>query len=93
MLSHKEKPAPPGPTTAAAGREGRRRPESATIWVAVEKDFRMRTGLTLGLGVNAYNILNSQRPVSFVKEDNLLFGQVWARQLPRWTQIKATLKF
>ena len=33
----------------------------------------------LGLGVNAYNILNSQRPVSFVKADNTLFGQVWAR--------------
>jgi hypothetical protein len=43
--------------------------------------------------VDLYNVLNSQRPVSLVNADNSLFGQVWARQLPRWTQIKATLKF
>jgi hypothetical protein len=61
--------------------------------LAIEKDFQLRRGITLGLGVNAYNVLNSQRPVSFVNADNSLFGQIWARQLPRWTQIKATLKF
>jgi len=61
--------------------------------LAVEKDFRLRQGLTFGLGISVYNLMNSQRPVSYVKEDTELFGQVWARQLPRWTQIKATLKF
>jgi hypothetical protein len=59
----------------------------------IEKDFQLRRGIVLGLGVNVYNLMNSQRPASFVKEDNSLFGQVWARQLPRWTQIKASLKF
>jgi hypothetical protein len=61
--------------------------------LAVEKDFGIRTGLTLSLGVNAYNIFNSQRPVSFVRNDDSLFEQVWARQLPRWVQIKASLRF
>ena len=75
------------------GRGGRTTPPHMYVDLALEKDFRLRQGLVLGLGVNAYNILNSQRPVSFVQEDNSLFGQVWARRLPRWTQIKAILKF
>jgi len=75
------------------GRGGRTTPPHMYIDIALEKDFLLGRGLKLGLGVNAYNILNSQRPVSFIQEDNSLFGQVWARQLPRWTQIKATLKF
>jgi hypothetical protein len=79
--------------TFPEGRGGRTTPAHMYVDLAVEKDFRLRQGLTLGLGINAYNILNSQRPVSFIQSDNSLFGQVWARQLPRWTQIKATLKF
>jgi hypothetical protein len=75
------------------GRGGRTTPAHIYVDLAVEKDFRLKTGLTLGLGINIYNIMNSQQPVSFVKSDNSLFGQVWARQLPRWTQIKAILKF
>jgi hypothetical protein len=79
--------------TFPEGRGGRVTPPHLYVDLAIEKDFHLRRGLTLGLGVNAYNLMNSQRPVSFSKEDNSLFGQVWARQLPRWTQIKATLRF
>jgi hypothetical protein len=79
--------------TFPEGRGVRTTPPHLYADLAVEKDFRLRNGLFLGLGLNVYNALNSQRPVSFVKDDNSLFGQVWARQLPRWTQIKATLKF
>jgi hypothetical protein len=79
--------------TFPEGRGGRTTPPHWYVDLAVEKDFQLGRGFRLGLGVNAYNILNSQRPVSFSKGDNSLFGQVWARQLPRWTQIKATLKF
>ncbi len=49
--------------------------------------------MKLGVGANAYNLLNSQRQVSYVKEDTELFGGVWAHQLPRWVQFKASLKF
>lgn len=75
------------------GRGGRTTPPHTYVDLMVGKDFRLSRGLILNLGVDAYNVFDSQRPVSFVKEDNSLFGQVWARQLPRWTQIKATLKF
>ena len=79
--------------TFPEGRGGRTTPAHFYADLAVEKDFRLGRGLLLRLGVNAYNLLNSQQPVSFVKSDNSLFGQVWARQLPRWLQIKATLRF
>ena len=75
------------------GRGVRTTPPHMYVDVAVEKDFPLRRGLMLGFGVNAYNILNSQRPVSFFKNDNAQFGQVWARQLPRWVQLKFTLRF
>jgi hypothetical protein len=47
----------------------------------------------LDLGVNVYNLFNSQTPVSYAKEDTDIFGQVWGRQLPRWVQIRAGLRF
>jgi hypothetical protein len=79
--------------TFPEGRGVRTTPPHMYVDLMAERDFPLRRGLTFGLGVNIYNLMNSQRPVSSVKEDNSLFGQVWARQLPRWTQIKATLKF
>lgn len=61
--------------------------------LAVEKDFRLKNGMTLAVGLNAYNLLNSQRPVFYVNEDNELFGQVWALQLPRWVQVRFSFRF
>jgi hypothetical protein len=61
--------------------------------LSVEKEFRLKQGLSLGIGLNVYNLLNSQRPVAFVREDTELFGQIWTRQLPRWVQLKATMRF
>jgi hypothetical protein len=80
-------------STFPEGRGGRTTPAHFYADLAVEKDLRLGRGLTLRLGVNAYNVTNSQQPVSFVKSDNSQFGQVWARQLPRWVQIKAVLRF
>jgi hypothetical protein len=86
--------------TFPEGRGTRTTPAHAYVDIAVEKDVRLRQGPTLGFGLNAYNLLNSQRPVSFFKNGevaagvaNPLFGQVWARQLPRWVQLKLVLKF
>jgi hypothetical protein len=59
----------------------------------VEKNVQLKQGITLGLGLNAFNLLNSQTPVSFVKDDNSLFGKAWARQLPRWLQFKVMVRF
>jgi hypothetical protein len=79
--------------TFPEGRGGRTTPAHAYVDLIVEKDLQLAGGLVLSLGVVAYNVMNSQRPVSFVKNDNAQFGQVWARQLPRWIQIKATVRF
>ena len=79
--------------TFPEGRGGRTTPAHLYVDIAAEKEFTLRKGIRLSVGVNAYNLLNSQRPVSFVKEDTELFGQVWARQLPRWVQFKAALRF
>jgi hypothetical protein len=61
--------------------------------VSPQKEIRLKNGMTVGLGVTFYNLLNSRRLVSFVKEDNELFGLVWARRLPRWVQLKANFRF
>ena len=86
--------------TFPEGRGARTTPAHAYVDLLVEKDFRFRKGPTLGLGVDVYNLLNSQRPVSFFKNSenadgsaNPLFGQAWARQLPRWVQLRFSLKF
>jgi hypothetical protein len=75
------------------GRGGRTTPAHLYVDLAVEKDFRLNNGMILGLGLNAYNLFNSQRPVSLVNEDNELFGQVWAGQLPRWVQLRFSFRF
>jgi len=79
--------------TFPEGRGGRTTPAHMYMDLSIEKDFVLRRGFVLGLGLNVYNLLNSQRPISFVKEDTELFGQVWGRQLPRWLQFKFTMKF
>jgi len=79
--------------TFPEGRGVRRTPAHAYVDLAVDKEFTVAKGLALGVGVNVYNLFNSQRPVSYVKEGTELFGQVWARQLPRWIQLKVGLKF
>ncbi len=75
------------------GRGGRTTPAHAYVDLSVEKDFALSQGLTLGLRLNVFNLLNSQEPISFVKADTALFGEVWGRQLPRWMQFQVTLKF
>jgi hypothetical protein len=78
--------------TFPEGRGSRTTPSHLYIDLAVEREFVLK-GFRLNVGMNFYNLLNSQRPVSYVKEDTTLFGEVWGRQLPRWMQIKVTLRF
>jgi hypothetical protein len=80
-------------STFPEGRGGRTTPAHAYLDFALDKEFQLGSGLAVDAGVNVYNLLNSQRPVSYVKQDTELFGQVWARQLPRWVQLKAGLRF
>jgi hypothetical protein len=79
--------------TFPEGRGVRTTPAHMYVDMAVEKEFALKKGLRLNVGMNAYNLFNSQRPVSYVKQDIETFGQIWARQLPRWIQFKAGLRF
>jgi len=79
--------------TYPEGRGGRTTPAHIYMDLSVEKDIVLQKGFIVGLGLNVYNLFNSQRPISFVKEDTDLFGQVWGRQLPRWLQFKVTIRF
>lgn len=74
------------------GRGTRRSPAHTYLDVSIEKSFRLSSlaqGVPLALSVRAdiLNLFNSQKPISFVKEDTALFGQVWGRQQPRQARL------
>jgi hypothetical protein len=80
------------PAIFPEGRGSQTTPAHMYVDIAAEKEFILK-GIRLNIGLNIYNLFNSQKPVSYIKWDTELFGQIWGRQLPRWMQIKATLRF
>lgn len=77
------------------GRGTRKTPSHSFLDVMVEKSFDVpgfisSQPMTLSLRLDMLNLLNSQTPVSYVKENIPLFGQVWGRQQPR--QVRAMIK-
>lgn len=77
------------------GRGVRTTPAHAYLDLGLEKSFRLaRIGDTAGPDFNVrfdiLNILDSQRPLAFIKQDIPIFGQVWSRQQPR--QARLTLR-
>ena len=80
------------------GRGTRKSPGHFYFDVAVEKSFPLgssssREPLILSLRADIFNLFNSQKPISFVKEDTALFGQVWGRQQPRQARVMAKLSW
>lgn len=80
------------------GRGTRTTPGHAYLDAGMEKSFHLGPAvddypLSLIMRVDAFNILNSQKPISFVKEDTSLFGQVWGRQQPRHVRATLTLRW
>ena len=75
------------------GRGTRTTPGHWYLDILAEKDFFLSGGMRIVLGLNVFNLLNSQKPVSFIKEDTVQFGEVWGRQLPRWLQLKLAFRF
>jgi hypothetical protein len=76
----------------------RETPSHAYLDLGMEKRFGLggikfpqRMGLTLRLDV--FNLLNSQRPISYVKEDIPIFGEVWGRQQSRQARILIKLSW
>lgn len=80
------------------GRGSRTTPSHLFVDLGIEKGFKLDSiGLpqTMGidLRVDILNILNSQRPISYVKENIPIFGQIWGRQQPRQARIMIRMKW
>jgi len=75
------------------GRGTRVSPGHVYLDILAEKDFFLSQGMRIVVGLNVFNLFNSQKPVSFIKEDTALFGEVWGRQSPRWFQLKVAFRF
>ncbi|MDH5705542.1 MAG: hypothetical protein OEZ45_05940, partial [Candidatus Aminicenantes bacterium] len=55
--------------------------------------LRFSPNMSLLLRLDVFNILDSQEPISYIKEDIPIFGEVWARQQPRQARILIKLKW
>ncbi|MFB0565631.1 MAG: carboxypeptidase regulatory-like domain-containing protein [Candidatus Aminicenantaceae bacterium] len=82
------------------GRGTRKTPAHAYLDVGLEKEFQLKNsgkgfphGLKLALRLDMFNLLNSQEPISYVKEDTAIFGAVWGRQQPRQARMMIKLKW
>ncbi len=82
------------------GRGSRETPPHLYVDFGIEKSFNLSNiisglpeGVFFDLKVDVFNLFNSQRPISYVKEDIPAFGQIWARQQPRQIQVMAKIKW
>jgi len=70
------------------GRGSKETPSHFYLDIGLEKEFRLQSlrlpqSMALSLRLDIFNLLNSQKPISFVKEDIPIFAEVWGRQQPR----------
>ena len=80
------------------GRGTRESPSLCYLDLGLEKEFRLGKlhllqSLALTLRIDIFNLLNTQRPVSYVKEDISIFGGVWGRQQPRQARVMVRIKW
>jgi len=79
--------------TFPEGRGVRTTPAHFYLDLSAQKDFVLANRFTIGLRLNAKNVLNSQKPISYIRADNDLFGEVWGRQVPRWLQFQVMFRW
>ena len=78
---------------------GTRKTPGHFYWdIGLEKEFALRNlrlsqDMILTVRLDMLNLMNSQKPISYVKEDIPIFGQVWARQQPRQARVMIKLKW
>lgn len=80
------------------GRGSRQTPPHYYLDLGVEKSISLKKilaqeNLRLTLRVDIFNLFNSQKPISYVKEDIPIFGQVWARQAPRKARLSLKISW
>lgn len=80
------------------GRGSQDTPSHFYLDLGLEKEFKLQSfrlpqNMALTLRLDIFNLFNSQEPISYVKEDIPIFGQVWGRQQPRQARVMIRLKF
>jgi len=80
------------------GRGSRKTPSHAYLDLSLEKSFRLSSGgafrnAAVSVRLDVFNVLDSQRPIAYVKEDVPLFGTVWGLQQPRQARVSAKISF
>jgi hypothetical protein len=80
------------------GRGTRKTPGHAFLDLGLQKEFHLgRDGrmpdFVISLRLDVFNILNSQRPIAYIKEDIPIFGQIWGRQQPRQARVTVKIKW
>ena len=80
------------------GRGSRTTPSHLFVDLGIEKSFNLAAiglpqTMAVDLRVDILNVLNSQRPISYVKEDIPIFGQIWGRQQPRLARVLIRIKW
>jgi|GEM_PF-277561 len=80
------------------GRGTRMTPGHVYVDVSLEKSFAVPVkgflnNAAISVRLDVFNLLDSQTPVSYVKEDVPIFGSVWGRQQPRQARVSAKIKF
>jgi len=76
----------------------RKSPPHIYFDMGIEKEFLLRKlrlpeTMVLTLRLDLLNLFNSQRPISYVKEDIPIFGQVWGRQQPRQARVMVRVRW
>jgi len=76
----------------------RKTPAHHYLDFGIEKEIDFKTlGLSLPvssvLRLDVLNVLNSQTPLSYVKEDIPIFGEIWGRQPPRQARVTFKVKW
>ncbi len=82
------------------GRGSRETPTHYYLDLGIQKSFSLPElfksfpeGLKIDMRVDIFNLFNSQKPISYVKEDTLAFGQIWSRQQPREARITLRVRW
>jgi len=80
------------------GRGSKETPGHFYLDTGIEKEFKLsgiRFAQTMAFTLRAdiFNLLNSQTPISYVKENIPMFGLIWGRQQPRQARITAKIKW
>lgn len=80
------------------GRGTNKTPSHFYLDIGLEKEFplnrfRLPQNMAFILRIDIFNVLNSQKPLSYIKESIPIFGEVWGKQQPRQARMTIKIKW